>query len=137
MSFILRYIFCSSFGNSHNDSLCDFVNSAVKVLMLGSYVSGLVCFLNVHVESSTVTLFLYYLAIIIASAYRNFAPLGTAKCIVLMEALILYNSFLVFYVDAWVLRPIIMVVIFTRISLMVSSLIVILRFNCWVCFLLR
>ena len=86
---------------------------------------GLVDLVNVQMVTSRVNCFLYSAAVIIATAYPSFVPSGNAVCIVLMEASILANSFIVFSIDIWVSRPVILVVVFVRIVLMVSSLIVI------------
>ena len=77
--------------------------------------------MNVHAESSDVTLFWYYPAVIISSAYPDFFPSGNDVCFVLVEAPVLADYFLVFYIDAWVSRPITLVVVFTRCSFMVLS----------------
>ena len=71
--------------------------------------------------SSRVTCFRYSEAVIIAVVYPNFVLSGNAVCVVLMEAAILANSFIVFYIGVLVGHPITLVMVFDRSSLMVLS----------------
>ena len=78
-------------------------------------------FENVQSEFRAVTLFQYSSAVIIDAIYSNFVPLGNFMCVVLMEAPILANSFLVVSIVVWIVWTITLVVIFARIYLMVLS----------------
>ena len=86
-------------------------------------------FENVQSEFRAVTLFQYSSAVIIDAIYSNFVPLGNFMCVVLMEAPILANSFLVLSIDVWIVWTITLVVIFVRIYFMVLSCNVIMSCN--------
>ena len=89
---------------------------------------------NVTATTSEVTLFQYYPAIILSVAYPNFVPLGNDVCFVLMEAPILANWFLVFYIDVWDGEHTNFMVVFLRSSLMVLYQIIIIYLTIYVHF---
>ena len=90
---------CSSHFSCYNASFYAFVTSPVEYLMLDPQLDDSVGLVNIQVESSWVTCFRYFQAIIIATAYPNFLPSGNTVCVVLMETQMLDNSFLILSTD--------------------------------------
>ena len=93
--------------------------------------------MKVQANSREITFFRYPLDVIIVAAYPNSVPLRNAVCNILIEVLLLANSFLVFSIDVWVIRTITLVMVFVRSSLMVLYRIFIVALTIWVRFRFR